>query len=380
MEKLSRETLAGQADEKFMDRALRLAKRGLGRTSPNPPVGAVVVRDGEVVAEAYHHGAGKPHAEAEALEAAGERARGAAIYVTLEPCCHYGRTPPCAPALIHAGIKRVVAPFADPDPRVAGKGFDELRRAGVEVVVGIGQKEAESLIEAHRKYVTERMPFVTLKMAASLDGKIATRAGRSRWISSEKARRWSRRLRRLNDAIMVGLGTVIADDPELLAGKAGGRQPLRVVVDSLARLPLDARLLSNSRQPPLIAVTGKADPQKVEQLRELGAEVVAVPSDDGRVDLRELLRKLAEREVTSVVVEGGGTLAASFLEKGLVDRVAIVIAPIILGGQKAPTPVEGEGVEDVAQALRVLDVEVRRLGPDILVQGRLAQGADRGAG
>jgi diaminohydroxyphosphoribosylaminopyrimidine deaminase/5-amino-6-(5-phosphoribosylamino)uracil reductase len=379
MEKLNRETLAGQADEKFMERAVRLARRRLGRTSPNPPVAAVIVEGDEVVGEGCHRGAGKPHAEVEALRAAGERARGAAIYVTLEPCCHYGRTPPCAPALIHAGIKRVVAPFADPDPRVAGKGFDELRRAGVQVVVGVGQKEAESLIEAHRKYVTERMPFVTLKMAASLDGKIATRAGRSRWISSEKARRWSRRLRRLNDAIMVGLGTVIADDPELQApplrsgqaGEGARRQPLRVVVDSLARLPLNARLLSNSRQPPLIAVTEKADPRKVQQLRELGAEVLTVPSDDGRVDLRELLRELAEREITSVIVEGGGTLAASLLEKGLVDRVAIVIAPIILGGQEAPTPVEGEGVEDIAQALRLRDVQVKRLGPDILVEGRV---------
>lgn len=358
---------------------MRLARRGIGRTSPNPPVAAVIVHGGEVVGEGCHRGAGKPHAEVEALRAAGERARGAAIYVTLEPCCHYGRTPPCAPALIHAGIKRVVAPLADPDPRVAGKGFDELRRAGVQVVVGVGQKEAESLIEAHRKYVTERMPFVTLKMAASLDGKIATRAGRSRWISSEKARRWSRRLRRLNDAIMVGLGTVIADDPELQApplrsGQAGEgtrRQPLRVVVDSLARLPLNARLLANSRQPPLIAVTEKADLRKAQQLRELGAEVLTVPSDHGRVDLRELLRELAEREITSVIVEGGGTLAASLLEKGLVDRVAIVIAPIILGGQEAPTPVEGEGVEDIAQALRLRDVQVRRLGPDILVVGRV---------
>jgi diaminohydroxyphosphoribosylaminopyrimidine deaminase/5-amino-6-(5-phosphoribosylamino)uracil reductase len=275
--------------------------------------------------------------------------------------------------LIRAGIKRVIAPLADPDPRVAGKGFDELRRAGVEVVAGVGQQDGERLIEAHRKYVTERMPFVTLKMASSLDGKIATRAGRSKWISSEKARQWSRRLRRLNDAIMVGSGTVMADDPELLARK-GSRQPLRVVVDSLARLPLDARVLSDSSQPALIAVSDRADPQKVQQLRETGAQVLVEPGDDGRVDLRELLRHLAAREITSVLVEGGGTLAASLLEKGLVDRVALVIAPIIIGGHEAPTPVEGRGVDDIAQALRLQDVELRRLGPDILVEGRLARG------
>jgi len=363
------------SDEVWMGRALRLAARGRGWTSPNPMVGAVVVKRGRIVGEGYHHEVGGPHAEIWALDEAGAAARGATVYVSLEPCCHHGRTPPCTRALIAAGVTRVVAASLDPDKRVSGEGVRQLRGAGIRVDTGVREAEARRLNEGFFKRVTTGLPFVSLKAAMSLDGKIATADGESQWITGEPARRLAHRLRAEHDAIMVGVETALADDPQLTVRTGRGRSPLRVVVDSRARTSATARLLTADERRPIIAVTEAASEGNRRRLEATGAVVWICPAANGRVDLCWLLRRLAEEGVNSVLVEGGGTLAAGALAAGVVDRVYFFVAPLILGGASALTPVEGEGARRLTVAWRVQSMRVRRVGEDLLITGEVSGNA-----
>ncbi len=365
-------------DTAFMARALALARRAAGRTSPNPLVGAVVVKDGRVVGEGYHQKAGTPHAEVHALAAAGTGARGATLYVTLEPCSHHGRTPPCTEAILAAGVRRVVAAVQDPNPRVAGRGFERLREAGVEVTAGVLEEEARRLNEAFFVYVTAGRPFVAMKTAMTLDGKIATACGESRWISGEASRALAHRLRSELDAVMVGIGTALADDPQLTARPPGtaSRDPVRIVVDSALRLPPDARLLQlDSPAPTWVATTERAPAERRRALEAAGAEVLVLPERDGRVDLAALMAELGRREVTSVLLEGGATLNAAALAAGVVDKVLCFVAPKVVGGAAAPGPVGGPGVERLAGAWRVERLAAEAVGEDILLTGYLPAAA-----
>ena len=355
------------SDAALMRRALALARRARGQTSPNPMVGAVVARGGRVIAEGYHRRAGQPHAEAIALERAGPRARGATLYVTLEPCCHQGRTPPCTDAVIASGVRRVVAAMRDSNPLVAGKGLARLRRAGIEVQVGVLEEEARRLNEAYSHFITTGRPFVTLKLAASLDGKIASRTRESRWITGQQARFHVHRLRAESDAVMVGIGTALADDPRLTGRLGAPRQPVRIVVDSLARLPTDAAMLREPGGRVIVAATRRAPKPRVDALRRAGAEVLFVRARGGRVDLGPLLDALGRREITSVLVEGGSELAGSLLDERLVNRFVLFLAPILIGGKEAPTIAGGKGVAHLRDALRLDHLTLRRLGPDLLI-------------
>lgn len=357
-------------DEDFIRRTLELAAKARGWTSPNPMVGAVIVRDGRVVGEGFHRRAGLPHAEIEALLAAGEAARGSTLYVNLEPCSHTGRTGPCTEAIVSAGVRRVVAAMADPNPLVSGKGFARLKESGVEVEFGVLETEAHRLNEAFIKFITTRRPFVILKTAMSLDGKIATATGESKWITGEAARGYVHQLRNTCDAVLVGIGTVLKDDPALTTRvPEGGRDPVRVVVDSRARTPLEARVLNRqSEAAAFIAVTGMAPPERMAALRQAGAEVL-VCGPGPAVDLKFLLSALAEREIASIVVEGGSAVNASFLLQGLVDKLVWFIAPLIIGGREAIGPVGGTGVRSLAKAIRLREMNVRQLGNDLCIEG-----------
>lgn len=359
-------------DERFMWAALDLARRGRGATNPNPMVGAVVVRDGKIVGTGYHQAAGAAHAEVKALRKAGGEARGAALYVNLEPCAHQGRTPPCVDAIIRAGIGKVVAAMEDPNPLVAGRGFQKLEQAGIRVKRGVLQDKALRLNEVYVKFITTGCPFVIVKTAVTADGKTATRTGRSRWISGEKARAFVHRLRHNSDAIAVGIETVLRDDPRLTARLegGGGRDPLRVIVDSRARLPLDAHVIGPaSRAAVLLATTAAAPPDKLRLLKEKGVEIMTLPDREGRVDLAALLHKLGERGICQLLVEGGGNLNYSLLELGLVDKLMLFIAPLIVGGRESPTSFEGGGVAELDRAWRLEDLEIKQYDGDLLMIG-----------
>ena len=353
-----------------MQQALQIAAYAAGRTSPNPLVGAVIVKDGRVVGQGWHRKAGTEHAEIHALRQAGELAAGATIYVTLEPCSHYGRTGPCSKALIDARIKRVVIAMLDPNPLVAGKGVAMLKAAGIEVETGLLQEQAERLNEVFLKWIMTKMPFTVMKTAMTLDGKIATAAGNSKWISNEVSRRRVHELRDVYDGILVGIGTVLADDPALttrLASKSG-KNPLRIVVDSRARTPLTAKVVTDGQAETLIAVTVAAEAAKVEALRQAGVEVLVV-NDGQQVDLKQLFCLLGERGVCSIFVEGGARINYSLLKAGLVDKVYTFIAPKMVGGSSAPGPVGGDGVETLDQAFLLENVETELLAGNILVSG-----------
>lgn len=358
-------------DTHYMRRALRLARRGLGYTAPNPAVGAVVVRGGVVVGEGFHRAAGTPHAEVHALARAGRRATGATLYVTLEPCAHQGRTGPCCVAVAAAGIRRVVAATLDPNPQVAGKGVAYLRRRKVEVVVGVEEGAAQALNEDFFCYITEHRPWVTWKGAMSLDGRIATRTGDSQWITGKRARRAGHHLRRRAGAILVGRATAAADDPSL-TDRAPGRpsHPLRVVLDSRLRLPLRLQLFQEQgRLPTVVYCTAAATAARRAQLAKAGVAVVVAGQE--RVEPKLVLSDLYAREVMHLLIEGGGTVAASFVEAGLVDRVAIFVAPLIIGGRSAPSLLGGDGFATLAEAMRLERLESRRLGDDLLLSGRV---------
>jgi len=358
------------SDAAFMRRALDVAERGRGRTSPNPLVGAVVVREGRVVGEGAHLAAGGPHAEIEALAAAGEAARGATLYLTLEPCNHHGRTPPCAPAVVAAGVARVVAALTDPNPAVAGGGAAQLRAAGVVVEVGLLADEAERQNAAWLTAMRERRPHVTLKAAATLDGRIADVHGTSQWITGEAARAHAHRLRADSDAIVVGITTALRDDPALTVrlGAPWPREPYRVVLDTHARLGADARLIHAATPARALVAVGEGAPAaRVAALRAAGATVLVCSTREGRLDPAALLAQLFEREVRAVLVEGGGETHAAFLDAGLVDRVALFVAPLLLGGRAAPGVVGGAGRE-LKSALRLGPLTVAPLGDDLLLE------------
>ncbi len=354
--------------EDFMRQALAAARRGLGRTSPNPAVGAVVVQGGRIVGRGHHARAGGPHAEVVALRVAGARARGADLYTTLEPCNHFGRTPPCSLAILEAGIRRVVVGSRDPNPLVRGRGMARLRRAGVEVVRGVLDEECQHLNAPWFTFITEGRPHVTLKAAVTLDGKIATRDGDARWVSGPEARAWVHRKRDQVDAVLVGAGTARADDPALTARLPGGRgrDPIRVVLDTDLRLPPRLRLFRQCSPAPTLVAHASLRRRRLGP----GAELVRCRRGPGGVDLRDLLAKLAARGITHLLVEGGAAVHARFLAEGLVDEVAIFVAPKILGGDGLSLA-RGRGPARMAEALRLERVRVERVGDDVLVTGRV---------
>jgi len=363
--------------------ALRLAARGLGHTSPNPMVGAVLWKSGEVIGRGWHRRAGEPHAEIEALHDAARRGhspRGATLYVTLEPCCTHGRTPPCTDAIIAAGIRRVIVATTDPNPKHAGRGFKLLRRAGIEAVHGPLAEEAAELNESFNHWIVHHTPLVTVKAAMSLDGKIATRTGESKWITGTESRAEAMKLRRRHDAILVGIKTVLADDPSLtLRAVAGGKlkvaglqQPWRVVLDSEARTPLDSKIVSDGfAARTLIAVSKRAPLRRLNALRQK-VRVETAPLRRGVIDLRWLMRKLGGENVTSLLVEGGGEVNASFLFSGLAHRIAFFYAPKIIGGRDARKSVAGRGIAHLQDALSLRNVDYRWLGEDLLMTARIA--------
>ena len=360
--------------------ALRLARKGLGRTSPNPAVGAVVAAGGRVVGTGWHRQAGAEHAEVLALREAGEAARGATLYVTLEPCAHHGRTPPCVEAVLASGVGRVVAAMQDPDPLVAGRGFGALQEAGVEVEVGTEGQAAADLNEAYLTHRRLGRPFVTYKAAMSLDGRTAAADRTSQWITGPTARRDVQRLRAASDAICVGIGTVLADNPSLtVRDRTAARRPLRVVVDSLARTPLGARVLDGAA-PTLVVVTDLAPGEGVQRLQEAGAEVMAVAADGGWVSLAEMLGCLAARGVVSLLMEGGATLAGSFAGGGLIDRYLIYVAPKLLGGGAAPGVLEGWSAATIGEARPLVLRGARRMGEDLRLEARPLEGHGDGIG
>ena len=363
--------MAENADEKYMRIAITLASKGRGRTSPNPLVGAVIVKDNRIAGQGYHEKAGEPHAEINAITAAGKQTQGSALYVNLEPCNHHGRTPPCTQAILTAGIRRVVIGMPDPNPDVKGGGIEFLRSHGVKVECGVLEKECLRLNEAFIKYVTEKRPFVIMKAAASMDGKIATRSGDARWITGERARRFVHRLRNEVDAILVGAGTVIKDDPMLTTrlGQKRGRDPLRVILDSGLKIPLTARIFNlDSSAQTLVATLDNASDSKKRRLIEKGVEIMAVSTNQSGLDLAELLSKLGRRGILSILIEGGGAVFASAIQSRLVDKFYLFYAPIIIGGTKAVDMVGGEGVNHIAGAFRLKDMKTRKIGDDLLVE------------
>ena len=364
-------------DVKYMRRALALAAWARGRTGPNPLVGAVIVQGGEVVGEGYHQAAGGAHAEVHAINHAGAAARGGTLYVTLEPCAHYGRTPPCTEAIIRSGIAQVFAAHVDPNPRVGGKGIQELEEAGVRVHVGLCETEALRLNEIFIKYIRTNQPFVILKSAMSLDGKIATVTGESQWISSEASRLEGHEIRDTVDAILVGVKTVISDDPSLTTRLPGrdGKDPARVIVDSECRTPPRARVLNpDSNGYAIVATTRRASEERIARLEAMGAKVLVVEEEENRVCLSSLVQSLGEKGITSVLIEGGAEVNASALKAGIVDKVMFFIAPKIIGGTDAPSPIGGEGIQRLAEAHELHDVAIKSIDGDILIEGYLGTG------
>ncbi|MEK7849609.1 MAG: bifunctional diaminohydroxyphosphoribosylaminopyrimidine deaminase/5-amino-6-(5-phosphoribosylamino)uracil reductase RibD [Candidatus Omnitrophota bacterium] len=364
--------------KRFIRMAISLAEGARGETFPNPLVGAVVVRNGRVVGRGFHKKAGGPHAEIYALKEAGRQARGASLYCTFEPCSHYGRTGPCVDEIILAGIKKVYCGIIDPDPITSGRGVRALREAGIKTSVGFFEDEIRRLNEPFIKAVTKGMPFVTVKIAESLDGKTATHKGESQWITSESSRQYAHLIRRFYDCIMVGINTVLKDDPRLEPSERfKGHKLIKIVVDSRLRIPLQARLL-NTCQPVIVACV-KNDILKEKKLRQRGVLVIHTKSKKGRVDIRELLEKLERLEIRNVLVEGGSALIGSFLDGHLADKALFFIAPSIIGGTNSMPAVGGEGVKKLSSAIRLKNLIIKRMGEDILVEGDIAYSVERSA-
>jgi diaminohydroxyphosphoribosylaminopyrimidine deaminase/5-amino-6-(5-phosphoribosylamino)uracil reductase len=355
-------------DETWMRRALELAERGRGHVEPNPLVGSVIVRDSQLVGEGWHQRYGQAHAEVVALAAAGEAARDATLYVTLEPCCHHGKTPPCTDAVLRAGIVRVVAAMADPFPQVAGKGAEQLRTAGIAVEFGLCEAEARRLNAPYLKLLATGQPYVHAKWAMTLDGKIATRSGDSKWISNEASRRRVHELRGRMDAILVGIGTALADDPQLTARPAGPRAAVRIVLDSHLRLPTSSFLAQTARQTPtLLATTADASTDRAAGLEGRGCEILRLPSANGRPSITALLAELGRRRFTNLLVEGGSAVLGGFLDAGAIDEAHVFVAPRLAGGADARTPIGGRGVEKIADALTFPEWRVETIDGDVLL-------------
>jgi diaminohydroxyphosphoribosylaminopyrimidine deaminase/5-amino-6-(5-phosphoribosylamino)uracil reductase len=357
----------------YMEQALSLAGLALGQVSPNPAVGAVIVKDRRIIGQGYTQPPGLAHAEVVALEHAGDAARDGIMYVTLEPCCHQGRTPPCTEAIIAAGISEVHMAMLDPNPQVSGRGEAKLREHGISTFVGDHEEESRNINEAYIKYITTKMPFVTAKFAMSLDGKIATRSGDSKWISNAESRRYAHSLRHVNDAIMVGVNTVLTDDPQLTCrcGERGGvmkEQPLRIIADANGRTPVTAQIFGEPGRV-LIALGEGTKREVVEDFQSVNAEVAVLPSREGLVDIEQLLKILGQREITSVLVEGGGTLLGYMFDHRLVDKVVAFIAPVIIGGSAAETAVGGKGAEKIADSIYLERVTTMECNGDVMVSG-----------
>lgn len=359
-------------DQQFMLRVLELAASQRGKTSPDPMVGSVIVKGRKIISEGYHGAVTTPHAESWAIEKAGKKVKGATLYVNLEPCSHYGNNPPCVDNIIRAGIKRVVAAMQDPNPLVKGKGFKKLRDAKIKVEVGPLEKEARKLNEFFIKHITTGLPFVILKVAATLDGKIASSTGDSRWISALESRRYTHNLRNQVDAILVGINTVIKDDPQLtvrLIRKV--KNPVRIILDAKCRVPKNARIL-NTKEAPTIVVTSRGAPKnKIEALEKMGVEVMMVKAKNGKIDLKGLLKILGKRKIMSLIIEGGSDVFSSALDGKIVDKIVAFIAPKLIGGAKAKTWYEGIGIENMKRSMNLKDLIYWISGKDILVEGYL---------
>jgi len=360
-------------DKYYMRKALELAKKGLGNTSPNPIVGALLVKNGRILAKGYHRRSGLPHAEIEALRIAGKRAKDATLYVSLEPCSHFGKTPPCTDTIIKEGVKRVVIGMCDPNPINYGKGIAKLQRSGVEVRYGVLEKESEALNRIFKTYITQKRPYVTVKVAQSLDGKIATFTGHSRWITNKRSRIFTHRLRGKVDAVLVGVNTVIKDDPLLTSRIEGAeRQPIRVILDTKLKTPKGSKLIKDKSTKTIIA-TGKTNfnKKKALEFRKMGIDVVSFKEDRGMIDLKSLLRYLANKEISHLLVEGGGNVIANFLNDGLVDEMFVFVSPKIIGGKDAITSVEGKGIRSISEAIKLMDIELKKFDQDILIRGHV---------
>jgi diaminohydroxyphosphoribosylaminopyrimidine deaminase/5-amino-6-(5-phosphoribosylamino)uracil reductase len=369
-------SVSPDSDHRHLARAIELAEGGRGRVSPNPLVGAVIARDGVMISEGYHGRVGGPHAEVEAIRAAGDEDLGdATLYVSLEPCCHHGRTPPCTDAIRESGIRRVVVASDDPSEHAHGRGLGILRDDGVEVVLGAPDLAARArlLNQPFRKHARTGLPWVLFKSAMTLDGKVATRSGDSQWISGEDSRALGHHWRAQSDAVAVGIGTALADDPQLTARIPGvTRQPRRIVFDSLARLPLASRLVRGARETPLTVVVSRAAPRTAtDALKTHGADVVVATGENEPARVRSALAQLGSDGITSILLEGGPHLAGNFLDAGEVDELRLFLAPLVLGGRTARDPLEGEGVEQIADAVRALTLDCRRVGEDLLISARV---------
>ncbi len=359
---------------KYMQEALSLARLAEGNVSPNPAVGAIIVKDNVIVGRGYTQPPGNDHAEVVALKEAKEEARGASMYITLEPCCHYGRTPPCTDAIIKSGISEVHISMLDPNPVVNGKGRALLEQAGIKVAVGEEHSRVREIIEGHIKYITTGIPFVTAKFAMSLDGKIATFCGDSKWISCEPSRCFSHHLRHRHDAIMAGINTILKDNPQLTVRCGGGRggtshkQPIRVIVDSYGRTPLDSQIL-NEAGDTIIAISDHVSELNKRNLGDKGAQLLELKAVNGFVNLEALIEELGKREITSIMVEGGSSIMGSMFDQGLVDKVVAFVAPVIIGGENARTPVGGQGIEKIQDAYRLHNISIEQFENDVMISG-----------
>ena len=358
-------------DSEYMHEALRLAEKGMGFVNPNPMVGAVIVKDGRIIGKGWHRQYGGLHAERNAFADCTEDCTGASLYVTLEPCCHHGKTPPCTEAVIEHGIGRVIIGSADPNPLVAGKGVKILREHGIEVTEGVLKEECDSLNEIFMHYITANTPFVTMKYAMTMDGKIACYTGESKWITGEAARRQVQLDRLRHSAIMVGVGTVIADDPMLTCRTENGRNPVRIICDTHLRIPEECNIVKTAKEIPTIIAVCDAEPKKAERLAGAGCEILKVGEADGHTDLQQLMKIAVERKIDSILLEGGGELNWSALQAGIVSKVQTYIAPKLFGGAAAKSPLSGQGVPSPDKAFMLTDSRVRRLGEDFLIESRV---------
>jgi len=355
-------------DKKYMQICLELAKKGIGKVSPNPMVGCVIVKNNKIVGQGYHRYFGGAHAEIEALRRAKNKSKNATMYINLEPCVHWGKTPPCVPEIIKAGIKKVVIATKDPNPLVNGKGIRQLKVAGVKCKVETLEEEAKELNRAYIKFITKKMPYVILKSAMTLDGKIATSTGESKWITSKEARDYVHRLRSSIDAILVGVNTVLKDNPSLsIHGK--GKNPKRIIIDPQLHIPLNAKIFNSTVE--TILITTKNIERKTNFYKKKKIRILSLPSKNGKIDFQQIMSKLAKMNIASVLIEGGGETNAYALEAGVVDEVMFFIAPKIIGGKNASTPVEGKGIVNINRAVKIKELKVHRYGRDILLCGHL---------
>ena len=360
-----------EQDRQYMKMALELAQKGMGFTAPNPMVGAVIVKNGRIIGQGYHRKYGGLHAEREALAACTEEPKGASIYVTLEPCCHYGKQPPCVNAILEAGIRRVIIGSSDPNPLVAGKGIRILKDHGIEVTENILKEECDKLNEAFFYYIQNKKPYVVMKYAMTMDGKIAAYTGESKWVTGEAARIHVQEQRLKYTGIMVGVGTVLADDPMLTCRLENSRNPVRIICDSHLRTPLTSKIVRTAKTIPTILASSSKDQQKIKNYEEMGCQVLYVPEKNGHIDLNRLMEILGATKIDSILLEGGGSLNWSALESGIVQKVQTYISPKLFGGEEAKTPVEGKGFPDPASAVLLKNSEIIRLGDDFLIESEV---------